>query len=36
MALSGHSAIAVEAPLLGAKQTLTNRCSPISIYEYAS
>jgi len=34
MALSGHSAIAVEGPLSGAKRTLASRCSPASIYEY--
>jgi hypothetical protein len=25
-----------ECPLLGAKRTLTNRCLPISIYEYTA
>ena len=32
MALSGHSATAVERPLFAAKRTLTNRLS-ISIYQ---
>ena len=34
MALSGHAQCADECPLLGAKRTLTNRCLPISIFEY--
>jgi hypothetical protein len=34
LAQSGHSATAVESPLLGAKRTLANRYSPASIYEY--
>jgi hypothetical protein len=32
LAQSGHSDGTTECPLLGAKRTLTNRCSPISIY----
>ena len=34
MARSGRATRADECPLLGAKRTLTNRCLPISIYEY--
>src|SRR4030095_9245360 len=34
MAQSRHAQCADECPLLGAKRTLTNRCLPISIYEY--
>ena len=36
VALSGHATSADECPLLGAKRTLTDRCLPISIYEYAN
>jgi hypothetical protein len=36
LALSGHANRADECPLLGAKRTLTNRCLPISIYEYTA
>ena len=31
-----HAQCADECPLLGAKRTLTNRCLPISIYEYTA
>ena len=33
---SRHAQCADECPLLGAKRTLTNRCLPISIYEYTA
>ena len=36
MAQSRHAQCADECPLLGAKRTLTNRCLPISIYEYTA
>ena len=36
LALSGHATRADECLLLGAKRTLTNRCLPISIYEYTA
>jgi hypothetical protein len=35
LAHSRHAQCADECPLLGAKQTVTNRCLPISIYESA-
>jgi hypothetical protein len=31
-----HAQCANERPLLAAKRTLTNRCLPISIYEYTA
>jgi hypothetical protein len=34
LAQSRHTQCADERPLLGVKRTLTNRCLPISIYEY--
>ena len=34
LAQSRHAQCADECPLLGAKRTVTNRCLPISIYEY--
>jgi hypothetical protein len=36
MAQSRHAQRADECPLLGAKRTLTNRCLPISIYEFTT
>ena len=36
MAQSRHAQCADECPLLGAKRTVTNRCLPMSIYEYAA
>jgi hypothetical protein len=36
MAQSRHAQTPEECPLLGAKRTLTNRCLPISIYEYTA
>ena len=36
LAHSGRATRADECPLLGAKRTLTNRCLPISIYEYTA
>ena len=36
MAQSRHAQCADECPLLGARRTLTNRCLPISIYEYTA
>jgi hypothetical protein len=36
MALNGRATRGDECPLLGAKRTLTNRCLPISIYEYTA
>ena len=35
LAHSGRATRADECLLLGAKRTVTNRCLPISIYEYA-
>jgi len=35
LAQSSHAQCADACPLLGAKRTLTNRCSPILIYEQA-
>jgi len=34
LAQSRHAQCADKCPLLGAKRTLTNRCLPVSIYEY--
>jgi hypothetical protein len=34
LAQSRHAQCADECPLLGEKRALTNRCLPISIYEY--
>jgi hypothetical protein len=36
LALTGHAIHAGGCPLLGAKQTLTNRCFSISVYEYTA
>ena len=36
LAQSRHAQCADECPLLGAKRTVTNRCLPISIYEYTA
>ena len=36
MTLFGHTTYTDECPLLGAKRTWTNRCLPISIYEYTA
>ena len=36
MAQSRHAQCADKCPLLGAKRTLTNRCLPISIYEFTA
>src|SRR5215510_2404005 len=36
LAQSRHAQCADECPLLGATRTLTNRCLPISIYEYTA
>src|SRR5262249_21281413 len=36
LAQSRHAQCADKCPLLGAKRTLTNRCLPISIYEFTA
>jgi hypothetical protein len=36
LAQSRHAQCADECPLLGAKETATNGCLPISIYEYTA
>src|SRR6476659_9207371 len=36
LAQSRHAHCADGCPLLGAKRTVTNRCLPISIYEYTA
>jgi hypothetical protein len=36
MAQSGHASSSGECPLSGVKRTVTNRCLPISIYEYTA
>src|SRR5450631_558210 len=36
VALNGHRRATAECPLSGLKLTLTNRCSPAAIYEFAT
>ena len=36
LALFGHPTCTEECPLSGARRTVTNRCLPISIYEYTA